>query len=863
MKETMKKTTSRKISNKKSPAIKGPERVKVANNLTDFVMGFNPGSIGTQLNQTDTIFINNRWYLISNMRQVLSQSYVEHGLIQTVVDVPVDDGMRGGVDIKTQQLDEDQIGELKVYMERENILSSIVGRALKWNRLFGGSGIIILTDQDPEQPFDLEAIGPDTPLEFRAVDMWELFWDKQSVEGYDAALQEQKFEHYSYYGTKIHKTRVMKMQGIEAPSFIRPRLRGWGISVIEPIIASINQFMKANNLTFEVLDEFKVDIFKIKNFTETLLSPQGTQAVQQRVQLANQQKNYQNAITMDMEDDWDHKQLSFSGIAEMMKEFRMQIACDLRMPISKIFGIASSGFSSGEDDIENYNSMVESQIRDKSKFDILRIIEIICQHKFGFVPDDLEIAFKPLRVLSAEQEENVKTQKFARLLQAYTAGLLQPEEFKDSCNKDNLLGVQIDATAEVLQGPSVEEGDEDPEGTPGANREPSANLAPKSSIQAPEAIQPKNAMATIQNPGDVDEALWEKAKKAVMKQYGKIKWAVVTSVYKKMGGTFKKKSNSVAWEESKHPRDEKGRFGEGGGTPADGGKSEAGVKEATEEAKKEKRDAEVKDMRSQQPKFKMSEFKGHDYGAGTVRPFDSERIMKVMPKHIKERYDFAKEQVSLNQGRDTKKEFSDGKFNYTPERMKAHEKIMTHFLNKDSIAKATPAKGEKPEITILGGRGGSGKSKLAHVAYNPDKAIVLDSDVIKKMLPGYKGWNAFEVHEESSDLLEAAVSIAREMGLNIVIDETLKTQSKALKRMETFKTAGYKTKVDYMFCPPEMAATRSMYRFGSEEAGRYVPLEVINQNQSNEETFDKLIEQADAGSFWDNSGKSPQLISKK
>ena len=38
------------------------------------------------------------------------------------------------------------------------------------------------------------------------------------------------------------------------------------------------------------------------------------------------------------------------------------------------------------------------------------------------------------------------------------------------------------------------------------------------------------------NPGHVDEALWEKAKKAVIKTYGKIKWPVVMSVYEKMGG---------------------------------------------------------------------------------------------------------------------------------------------------------------------------------------------------------------------------------------------------------------------------------------------------------------------------------------
>ena len=41
-----------------------------------------------------TMFKNLRWYLLSNFRQVLSQLYVEIGLVKTLVDVPVDDAVQ-------------------------------------------------------------------------------------------------------------------------------------------------------------------------------------------------------------------------------------------------------------------------------------------------------------------------------------------------------------------------------------------------------------------------------------------------------------------------------------------------------------------------------------------------------------------------------------------------------------------------------------------------------------------------------------------------------------------------------------------------------------------------------------------------
>lgn len=543
----------------------------IVNALSDAILGFNPNQFGVQLSQTDSLYINNRWYLVSNQRQVLSQLYAEHGLIQTLVDVPVDDGLRGGIIIHSKQLGDD-VEELQHIVEKENILTFAFGEALKWNRLYGGAGVLCITDQDPEEPFNIEAIGPDTPLEFRSADLWELFWDKQNLEQYEPEIQEYDAEFYSYYGKRVHKSRVRKMKGKQAPSFIRPRLRGWGLSVVEAVIRSFNQYLKENDLIYEVMDEFKLDIYKIQGFNSTLLDSGGADRIRNRVQLANQQKNYQKALTMDAEDDYMQKQLSFSGLAEIMKEIKMGIACDLRMPMTKLFGISAAGFNSGEDDIENYNAMIESEIRAKCKHDIMWMLEILCKKHFGFVPDDLKIEFKPLRMLSAEQEETVKNHKFARLIQAQQAGLIQVKEFKDGCNKDNLLPVQIDPEIDLLlpQAQDMEDaGDQTPEsdGQDDSGEKPQAKEKPKPEKVEEQAKKPKSdkpakpvmnsdldafhaltvdeklkhdelGKDVIQNPGKVDEALWEKAKRAAKEAGADNIYAFASYWYQKQGGKF-------------------------------------------------------------------------------------------------------------------------------------------------------------------------------------------------------------------------------------------------------------------------------------------------------------------------------------
>ena len=417
-----------------------------------FPAGFNQPQVAfgqQQVSSTNTMFANLRGYMVSNMRQLLSESYVELGLLQTVVDLPVDDAFRGGVDLVSEQLSPAQLAELKATISREGDIF-VLQEAIKWNRLFGGAGVVILVDQDPEKPLDVKALKRDTPLEFKAADMWELFYDKMNVEGFNPAIDAVAFEFYSYYGHKTHRSRVFKLKGLTAPSFIRPRLRGWGFSVVEGLIRSINQHLKGVDLIFELLDEAKLDVYGLKNLADTLLMQNGTQLVQQRVAIANRQKNFQTALVLDSEDTYTQKELSFQGIADIMKEIRIQVASDLRMPMNKLFGESASGFSSGQDSIENYNAMVESTVREKAKYDIIKMVELRCQQLFQMIPTDLSVEFKPLKVMSENEIEDIKTKKFGRLMEARKINEITRLEFRQAINKAQLLPIQLDVNTVTL-----------------------------------------------------------------------------------------------------------------------------------------------------------------------------------------------------------------------------------------------------------------------------------------------------------------------------------------------------------------------------------------------------------------------------
>ena len=421
----------------------------LANSLSQFTFNLAFEQQGAeQLSQIATLTKNNRVNFVSNDRPTLTYAYTTHGIIQTLIDQPIEDAFRGGIDIMSGELDADNIQELQNFLKENEIIEEVKDLA-KWNRLYGGGGMVINTVGKSDKPLNVNAINEHTPLSFQAADLWELHQTNLPSYGEVKAYAPASFHDPSffYYGSKLDHTRVLKTRGKRAPSLARPQLRGWGMSEVERLIRSLNQYLKNNDVIFELLDEAKIDVYGIQGFNSSLSTKGGTEKLTKRIQMANKVKNYQKAIVKDKDDDYEQKQMNFSGLAEMLQEIRIGIASDLKMPLTKLFGVSSEGFSSGEDEIENYNSMIESEIRGKFDNVVIQMLKLICQKLFGFVPEDLQIKYKPLRILSAEQEENVKTSQMNNILAMYDRALMTSDQVIEEVNQKNLFATDLDNEA--------------------------------------------------------------------------------------------------------------------------------------------------------------------------------------------------------------------------------------------------------------------------------------------------------------------------------------------------------------------------------------------------------------------------------
>lgn len=439
----MKKKNRKELKNGLTSLATSMANEQIFPDIPAMPLGVSP-TLGTApIQSANPMFYNNRYYMITNMRTLLNEMYIEHGIIQTMIDQPVEDGFRGGFKIISSELSNDDIIELEKKIEETEAVEKLI-EALKWNRLFGGAGLIInVAGEDPRDDFDIETIGEGREIEFYSADRWELANNPYILTPtLTPNGQRVKDVNFNYYGIEINPSRVLILRGKPAPSLKRLQLQGWGMSELERLVSPMNKFLKNQNVIYELLDEAKLDVYSIDNYAGSVASGQ-EEAVKKRIMLTNYMKSYLNALILDADDKFDQKQMSMAGVSEVLREARYDIASAMKMPVTKIFGMSSAGFNSGDDDIENYNSMIERDVRTPARNVIKTIIRLLCKATFDYIPEDIDIEFESLRIMKETEEEALRTSKYNRFRDLYVNGLITKGEFYDLLNQEDVIQQEL------------------------------------------------------------------------------------------------------------------------------------------------------------------------------------------------------------------------------------------------------------------------------------------------------------------------------------------------------------------------------------------------------------------------------------
>jgi hypothetical protein len=253
------------------------------------------------------------------------------------------------------------------------------------------------------------------------------------------------YSNFNFHGLTLDKTRTCLSLGINSPYYVKMRLQGWGLSFFEQTLPPIVQFLKSQNVMLELLDESKIDVLKINGLSTTLMQANGTELIKKRVDVAAQNKNYKSMLVMDATDDYQQKTLNVGGLPQFNQEIRQMICAYLKMPESKIWGTGASGFSSGQDMLENYNMRIDAEIRPRCTKMIKWVVDLRCLQLFGRKVPDLTIKWSPLRVLTGLDEQNQITQTFNNVFGMVDRGLMRPSEAMEFLKQKDIVVMETEA----------------------------------------------------------------------------------------------------------------------------------------------------------------------------------------------------------------------------------------------------------------------------------------------------------------------------------------------------------------------------------------------------------------------------------
>lgn len=338
--------------------------------------------------------------------------YTFNGIAQKIVDAPADDAITEGFKLKNG-LDDIEQSELVMSALEDLNWQEVFSEALSWNRAYGGSAVLLVTNDG--KPFN-------EPLEITSktrIEKLEVF-SKQDITDtgyfYSDITSPKYGKPYMYtllnqWGNSfdVHESRLLLFRGGRLSKQKRRERQGWGASCFDIIKGRLVQYETSMNLSLAALSRLSQSVLKLNGLAEVLSSDGGDTMVQRRLQTIDMARHFLNTIAIDSLDDYQQHGLALGGITQIEEEFECALSAASNIPVTILFGRSPAGMNAtGHSDFEQYYKMVKHiQVRDL-KPRLLYLIEVLNQINGWKLPDKYTIEFKPLWSMSEQEQASLK-----------------------------------------------------------------------------------------------------------------------------------------------------------------------------------------------------------------------------------------------------------------------------------------------------------------------------------------------------------------------------------------------------------------------------------------------------------------------
>lgn len=361
----------------------------------------------------------------------LHNAYRGTWLAKKIINIPALDALRKW---RSWQADQQQITLIENTEKRLGLQLKVL-QAKTLARLWGGACIYIGDGGNASTPFEPESVKKDglkylTVMSRREMIAGELELDP-TLEHYGMPSMYQVANARDFLD--IHPSRVVVQIGDMHPDpWNAATNTGWGDSILQSIWTAVtNVDATAANIASLVF-EANVDIYKIPDLMEHLSSAQYRTKLLDKLTLANIGKSVSKALVTDSDEEFDRKQITFTGLPDVIQQFLIIVSGAADIPLTRLLGQSPSGLSStGEHDMKNYHDRVASIQTLEIGPAMHRLDEAIIWSSLGSRPPELFYTWNPLEQMSEKEKAEIGKLKADTANILSTTGLFMPEELRE------------------------------------------------------------------------------------------------------------------------------------------------------------------------------------------------------------------------------------------------------------------------------------------------------------------------------------------------------------------------------------------------------------------------------------------------
>lgn len=391
-------------------------------------MGYGTNSLAEATEYELVRWTNNYWLMITLFRN--------HWISRRIVEKPAQDMTKAWPVLQSEHLDTGQIQDFDRLINR-TYTPARIRQAIMWARLFGGAGALMVIDGHEgmlDKPLKLDDVNPGSYKGLITFDRWsgitpsaEIADDINSPVDFNLPLF-YRVQGENQDAFDIHHSRILRFIGPDVPRPENQAQMHWGISELE---VAYEEIRKRDNASWSILSlMFRAQILAQKNpALAQMLSGIGASGAaakkfQQVMQAQNELMSNQSMLLMGADSDLQGHAYTFGGIAEVYQQFQMDIAGAAKIPVSILFGRTATGLGQSNDsDIRIYEQEIAQKQTDELRPQLDKLYPVICMSEFGEVPDDLDMNFPSIRVLTDEQKTENAGKVTEAVLAPYNAGV--------------------------------------------------------------------------------------------------------------------------------------------------------------------------------------------------------------------------------------------------------------------------------------------------------------------------------------------------------------------------------------------------------------------------------------------------------